>query len=380
MTRLDALFVLRGRPGLGHVTPGLAIAQALAGRGVRVGVASYDNGWRLLAGADLPSGIAARFELPVRPAYEDWPGLDLYDHGVRHVAPILEESGARLLVLGGEYVMAPIGPTLGVATAMIFNPEIMDDQPRNHVPSGLFCRLFAHCDFLVPMEPPGPAGTQIAPFQPLRDRLTPSGPFCLRGGTGGPEGRLFVVANGGGVSFPARTASYSSSGATPARWLDQTRDMTRRAVEELHARLGPGDGLRVFSALPEADNAALAARFAGPEVGIGPPSLGYYDALDAADVVVSRAGSGFIADARRCRAKVVLWVLEGHDEQLRNACALAERRPATWLARTEAELARALAEAVAAPDGRPPGEPLAENAARLAAYWIERIPGLAGGT
>ena len=142
---IDVLFVLRGRPGLGHIIPGLAIASEFRRRGYGVAVMTYNNGETFLANSGDSYAFDLVRPLRVREEYYDWPGLDLYDHGVREIGPFLTEERPSLCVFGGEYVMAPIGAAAGVRSAMMFNPEIMEDNPRNELPSRLFCTLFASC-------------------------------------------------------------------------------------------------------------------------------------------------------------------------------------------------------------------------------------------
>ena len=51
---IDVLFVLRGRPGLGHIIPGLAIASEFRRRGYGVAVMTYNN-----ACQNFPSVVVA---------------------------------------------------------------------------------------------------------------------------------------------------------------------------------------------------------------------------------------------------------------------------------------------------------------------------------
>lgn len=366
MTHLDALFFLRGRPGLGHVIPGLAIARELAALGARVGIATYDNGLRFFArGGAEAAGVHAILPVDIRPAYEDWPGLDQYDHGTGAVAELVQRTGARLLVFGGEYVMGPVGRVLGCRSAMLFNPEILDDSEKNRIPTALLCRLFDDCDWLIPLDDQDDAAGRARPG--WRPRLLQPGPFVVRAPGCPQQGRRFVVANGGGVSFPAQTRSYSSSSVDPRDWVRQTERMTSAAAELLAARLGPHDCLDVFSSLGDDWNARLAERLADHAVTVSPPGLDYYDALAVADLLVSRAGNGVLADLANTGACGVVWTLAGHDEQLSNARRAKGGRPRTWVSRTEEELALHLGEALRALDQPRPAVPSLHDARRNAA-------------
>ena len=239
------LFVLRGRPGLGHVIPGLALAHELERRGHATYLVTYGNG----AGFLKASGVSNWIDVPLREHYQDWPGYELYDDGVRRIAPVASSFRPQLVFLGGEYLLAPLPRALGVGGAMLFNPEIMEDTERNRLPSRLFCDLFALCDLLIPLRPFARV-RYLAEFGALRERVTPPGPFGLvqeiptqKEGEH-PRGLVILIANGGGVSFPTSTSSYSSTGVTPADWLHQTMALTLAAVEAAVAAAAGSQPLR----------------------------------------------------------------------------------------------------------------------------------------
>lgn len=371
---MRVLTIARGRPGLGHVTPGLAVSLEFARRGHSVSVAGYGA-----AGEFVRSFDQLRY-VPIRkpPAYQDWPGLDLYDDGLRQVAPCVEENDIDLLLLAGEYLLGPLAKVCRVPTAMMFNPEIMTESDRNAMPGRLFACLFEACTHLIPIADPPPAESLLEVFRPLAERLTPSGPFTIRRSPAAtPQDGVFriVIANGGGVAFPASLESYASGEADPAAWLDQTYALTRSAVEaamEL-SRKRPCS-VSVFSCLPAALNERLGEGHRdSPLLRIEPVSGRYYEALEQADLVISRAGAGFVADCETAGAAAIIWPLAGHDEQLYVATNLARNRPRTFVARTAAELRAAALACGAEPDGtersprlREPGD----RAAQLVDYLL----------
>lgn len=359
------LLVLRGRPGLGHVIPGLVIASELRRRGHRAHVLTYGNGSAFLEA----SGWGDWGELPVTPGYRDWPGLDVYDHGLRDVVPKADELGADLVLLGGEYTSAVLGGVLDVPCGLLLNPEIFEDSPRNRRPGRLFRALFEPCPLLIPLR--SAEGIRPLPeLAPLLPRLLPPGPFVFSG-DGGPAGRglEILVANGGGVDFPRSTASYAGDPVDPATWLAETREMTRAAALAALAACAPGDRVTVFSCLGEEWNRTLREEAgSGAPLEVRAPAMDYYRQLGRARVVVSRAGAGFLADAGAVGAEVVLWGLTGHDEQRANAEELCRRRPGTRLARGRDDLAEAVAGAVASARREPPaGAPDGDPGARVAA-------------
>lgn len=383
----DLVFVLRGRPGLGHVIPGLAIAHEMRARGWRPRLLSYGNGSAFLRASGEPDWA----ELRVPGRYLDWPGLELYDHGVGAVLPRVEEIRPAAVVLGGEYLLAPLAAAVHAPVGMIFNAEIFEDTPRNRSTSRLFARLFDSCAFLIPLHPL--EGRYVPELERLRDRLLPAGSFGMRdrnaprgapvtdGRSGEAGGIQILVANGGGVSFPARTASYSSGRVPAGRWLRQTREMTRAAVEAALEVAGAHDQVVVFSCLGEEWNAHLAACVSGRNLLVRSPSLEYYRYLAEAAVVVSRAGAGFLADADATEAQVVVWPLREHDEQAVNAAVLGAARPGTYVVRSVRALRAAVLAAVTrARGGASPraGTGIAAERTRQVADALEA--GLAGRT
>lgn len=356
------VLVLRGRPGLGHVTPGLAIARELRARGHRVRVLTYANGARFLES----SGWDDWEEIDVAPGYRDWPGLDLYDHGVQEIAPRCEALGADFLILGGEYLLAPLGEVLDRPTALLLNPEILESGARNRLPGRLFGVLFESCELLVPLHEPAPV--ELLPeLQRLAGRFTANGPFLLAepsGGGAAGSGLVVLLANGGGVDFPASTASYAGTPVDPRQWLEETREATRASVRSALEATGPEDRVILFSCLGEAWNRELAHESGHAEqLTVHAPSTAYYQVLSRADVVVSRAGAGFLADTATTRAEVVLWTLAGHDEQALNARRLSAHRPRTRVADGASEVESAVASAIAAARREPVAAASAPDAA-----------------
>ena len=80
---------------------------------------------------------------------------------------------------------------------------------------------------------------------------------------------------------------------------------------------------------------------------ICPPSITFYTSLAEADLVVSRAGVGFVADVQSTASDVILWCLTNHDEQRSNALRLSTARPATFFANDRRQLETLIIDAFA---------------------------------
>jgi hypothetical protein len=234
---------------------------------------------------------------------------------------------------------------------MLYNPEIMEDVPRNRIPSALFCALFKDLDFLIPLRS-FDERRMLPNFAALRERNWPPGPFLIhssnsRDGLADGHGLVILIANGGGIDFPKAADSYASQEIDTTRWLDETRLMTRASVEGALAAIRPEDRIFVFSCLGDAWNNELEREFAATSaVQVCSPSIDYYSTLERADVVISRAGAGFIADVENSDANVLLWWLGEHEEQKANAIGLCQKRARTRMCSSPAELKTSVAEAV----------------------------------
>ncbi|MGB7158942.1 MAG: glycosyltransferase [Tepidisphaeraceae bacterium] len=340
------LFVLRGRPGLGHVMPGYALAQELKRHGHVVRILTYRNGTAFLAHAGWDDLV----DVVVESAYRDWPGLDLYDHGVGVLLPLVEEFEPDVVVLGGEYLLAPLGEVVHAPVGLIYNPEIFQRSNRNRLAGRAFGALLRRCDFLLPMCP-APTGDLLDAGRTVVRRSWPPGPFrpgpsredATRRDT---RGLSLVIANGGGIDFPTAARSYASVDVDPELWLTETAEMTQASIAAALAVASDDDTIAVFSCLGPEPNREISRLTDDRRVMIEQPGSTYLEAVEHADVVISRAGSGFVADAEASRAHVVLWALTHHDEQQANAEGLVRRRAGTARCRSARDLRLAVAEAV----------------------------------
>jgi len=311
-------FVLRGRPGLGHVVPGAAIALAMAQRGHDVEVVTYGHGTPFLATVSDTLTVA---QISVPEGYHDYPGLTIYDHGLRWLVPHLHQYPADLLILGGEYVLGMMSSLLSCPAAMIVNLEIFEDCPRNAEVAEFFHLAFRDIAGLVPLRPykGGPIEPRLRMFL---DRLAPPGPFRLQDvlsmdATPSHDGRVVLIATGGGMSFPQSTTSYSEGAVSSERWRAQTYETVITAVQTILRSCAPEDRVEVFGDLDP--DTVLKRTGHDNRVRVQPPSADYYRVLASANLAVLRAGAGALADLESFASASVVWPLEGHDEQFQNA-------------------------------------------------------------
>lgn len=369
---VDALFVLRGRPGLGHVSPGLAVARDLVARGAKVGIVSYGPGHTYLQEIDDFPFVLEKVEVSTE--FREWGGLTLYDGGVSALGPILERLEPRLIVLGGEYMIPPAVAAAGTHVSLLLNPEILLKGDRNLRAARLFSYVFRACDSFVGLGPFPPGDRLIEAFLPIRERFLGSGPFpahrALLEQTRRPGGRVVLIANGGGTEFPNDTSSYSSQANQASIWLEQTLEFTRAALEAAVDTEGADATICVFSSLPPQLNEGLRMSFLRDDrVTISEPSPNYYEVLAHADVVVSRSGLGFVNDLNMTGAGAVLWSLAGHEEQAENARRVVRERGNAVYVEKPHQISQAIREV--SPERRP-----VQSAAELdnlhqvaAAYW-----------
>lgn len=359
----EVCFILRARPGLGHVVPGLAIAKALLEKNVPVSIVTYENAVEF-AGEIV--GKKRVFGLCKDNAYCDYPGLELYDDGFRKIEPLLKARGARHLVLGGEYVLGFAAPYIAQHSAMIFNPEVFVDVPRNKALEQFFVGAFAGNDLMIPLQP-APSQPLMESSRALQSKFTACGPFRLQDvpATEGGEqsvhkrGRLIVIANGGGLAFPADTSSYSAKTQGGLEWVEHTIAMTIAAVRTLLNRLDDNDEVLIFTALTDAFSAQLDEAIAGDvRFTYLAPCARYFSAIRNADLFITRAGAGAVSDASDLRAACIFWPLVGHEEQAANADEAA-RTQGRWKASTPAEMEKVVRYVLdAAPPAFEPPDPV----------------------
>lgn len=343
---MKILFVLRGRPGLGHIMPGLAIALQAVSRGHQALILTYGNGVTFLS----QSSSIDWQSISISNEYTDWPGLNLYDHGLRVIAPIVEDFDADLIVLGGEYLLAPLQDIVKRPCVMLFNPEIMEKNERNLMPTRLFLALFKHCQFLAPLQPLH-SNNYFDTFLSEKNRILPEGPYVPfkhnKQKNNKSHGQCVLIANGGGICFPSSTQSYSSAASDPQLWIEETRQMTLQAIKTTLHYLSAQGKVIVYSCLGDKGNKQLLAELTQEQsIEIHPPSMSYYKVLSEANIVISRAGTGFIADVQTISAEVILWCLPGHDEQRDNAQRLCANRKSTFFADDTHQLEKLIIETI----------------------------------
>jgi hypothetical protein len=312
-------FVLRGRPGLGHVIPGLRIARALLGRGHRVQIVTYGAGSALRAGSFFEDWV----DLEVGQAFRDWPGLHPYDDALGSLGQIWRNEPAAVTVLGGEYLLPAVAPAMGGGHVVaLINPEIGRDAPYNGQRGEVLAAFLHPANHLLPLTSPSPK--MLPSWRPLLRRCWPAGPIAgpllsERVEDGGRRGgRLFVISTGGGIDFPQITKSYTGSEVSPRTWVEQTSDMTRLAAVHLLKVANASDAVAVFSCLREDWMTRLVEDLDDDRLKVSAVSLEFHDVAARADVLVCRAGVGGLADAMAVPGTGVLWALEEHQEQIRN--------------------------------------------------------------
>ena len=312
--RMVALFVLRGRPGLGHVIPGLALAKAAYDQGMEIHIASYSNGYEFLSGRGPIDIEYTLHQLEVRKDYLDWPGLCSYDHGVRKILPLIEKIGADLCFFGGEYLMGPLVSGTGCKSVALFNPEILIDTQKNRGPSTYLTNLLSGSDYLLPLDQL-PQGKPLINQSKIRSKIIGCGFYTLPSFSTRSNENIIVIANGGGIEFPSNTASYSSEKTDASKWVEETYDFTHKAIESALNCFDKNAQLRVFSCLGEESNKSLQQISSTDRLQVSSVSLEYYRYLSESKLVISRAGVGFLSDVKNISGGKVVWSLSGHDEQ-----------------------------------------------------------------
>lgn len=361
------LFVLRGRPGLGHVIPGLSIGRVLEKRGHYVRYVTYSEGSKYLKGCKNVDVIS------IEERYDDWPGLHPYDHGIRSLMPIVNQMDPDLVVLGGEYLLPASLTAMRIPAVCMLNLEVFDDNDRNRVPSALFTHQFKMCVGLIALD--SAMGEELLPeFEAVARRLIAGGPFR-------PEPAELVnpwrdesvvrilICNGGGVSFPMSSASYGdSAGLSWRKWL---ADITNACIQAASDFGGPEGEVVAFSCLAKD---AIPQGFREANVEVLPAGPGFHQYLPFADVVVVRSGLGGLADASARDVPSVVLTLPGHEEHSLKAMQFRAGGRNRYVASSISEAHNALRAAIAIgiSSKKEPGL-ISTQATMVAAHELERL-------
>src|SRR5713101_403867 len=142
------LVVLRGRPGLGHVSPGIALCEAFANAGHEVHIATYENGATLLQA----NRTFIVHSINMKSGYEAWAGMNLIDDVCLKLRPLYRDIEPDVVVFGGEY-LAPLA-TLDwtCKKVMLVNPEVFVNKVHNKPYQALFTEAFKSIDLLICLD------------------------------------------------------------------------------------------------------------------------------------------------------------------------------------------------------------------------------------
>lgn len=269
---------------MGHVAPGLAIAEALVARGCPRAAVLYVGSARGVEATRVP---AAGFEVVLLPGRGIRRALTVDNVGAvvglavafaRAFVLLLRRRPAVVLALGG-YASVPCV----VAAVLLRIPVVVAEQ--NAVPgaanrlAGRFARACAVSFPDTPLRRAVLTGNPVRPDVAAVDR-SDAGRAAARARLGIAPGRAFVLAYGG--SLGARTVNRAVWAARE-RWADRTDLAVRHVV-----------GDRGWDELPD-----TATRTDGTG-GLQYQPVRYEDdmptALAAADLVVARAGASTVAE------------------------------------------------------------------------------------
>jgi hypothetical protein len=316
------MFLLRGRPGLGHVTPGLALAEYLQ-RTTRheIVICTYDNGVKLLK----RSGFKV-VDLDLTGNYAVWSGMNVIDHFALKLTPVLKQFSPQLVIGGGEYLlplMADCCP--GMKFALIYNPEVFARSPHNETFRSIFFSIFSKSHYLICQAAPPPKKHLWKEAVPLvYGKSIYAGPL-LRPETSTPQGDKpkkhfeVVVANGGGLNMPETTSTYSLKSNDSMLWKKQNCEFTEEAIVQL-LKLGLKNlKVHVFLCLTPSEIALLKKKYGHHRcIKFYSFSLEYMQRLQTAQLVITRAGASSLGEIIALKKNAVLWPLTGHKEQERS--------------------------------------------------------------
>jgi hypothetical protein len=327
----DVVIIARGRPGLGHVTPAVSVSKSLACIGVSSCIYSYDQGWLFLQSV---KDIAC-YEIPVIKDYLDYPGLYSYDISSSFLRAIEEKHSPKMILLFGEYMLPRIKLKTCVFVGLVFNQEIFEASSSNIYYHPIFLDEFSYCDFLIQL---GPKKEDIE-YLPFPDvEVLGCGPFplsCVESPVykhSVTNKKTLLIGNGGGLSLPQFTSSYSSSSYLANKWSEESKEYTRALILAAVKYDNIGSIL-VYSSLPQKDNNALCCEFSYyKDIQISTISCQFYNDILRADIAISRCGLGFLNDVVFHDVPAAVWCLNNHLEQQKLVQSMSEQhRNILWL-------------------------------------------------
>ena len=322
---MKILACLRGRPGLGHVTPGLVLLDYMKKNiaGCEILICSYDNGISFLKETDYKV-----VDLNINPSYECWAGLNVIDDLLLKVQPVIQDFGPDFILSSGEYLLPVIQPFTNARMGLIYNPEVLMAKAHNRPYKDLFCELFSRCEVLIANGYPLQQHDIWEEAQQVYERsvktlLVRSPRLPVRQSVK----KTFLVGNGGGVSLPANTSTYSNSADLVQIWKKQNVEFLQHTLSiikeecegeeiEVHAFLcvDQPDYLRISDQFRE-DKRFLFYAF----------SPLYIDILAIANLVVTRAGVSSIMEIEHYNKQAIIWPLYQHAEQIKTVEEVAGR-------------------------------------------------------
>lgn len=307
-----AYAVIAGGGTGGHVTPAIAVAQALVARGHPAASIRFVGSSRGVERRLVP---AAGFAVTLLPGRGVQRRLTPANAGavvgilvavVRAVVLLARLRPAVVLSVGG-YASVPCV----VAAALLRVPLVLAEQnARPGAANRLAARVARAAAVAFPATPLPRAvvtGNPVRPEIRALDR-TPAGRAAARAALGLPAGRRVVLVFGG--SLGARRLNDAVLGAL-ARWAS-------RCDLAIHHVTGPQDHDRVRAAAPGL-----------PAGGLVWNPVAFEERMDlalaAADLAVCRAGASTIAElaAARLAAVLVPYPAAAGDHQMHNAHAVA---------------------------------------------------------
>lgn len=335
--------VIAGGGTAGHISPGLAVVDALVARGVPREAIHWVGSRRGLETSLVPDAGLTLTALPGRGIQRRLTPANLGAIGgllfaiLRTVVAFARRRPAVVLALGG-YASVP-----GVVAAVLWRVPIVITE-QNAVPSaanrlaGRFARACA-----MPF-PDGPVPNAVWTGNPVRPAIVAVDPIVDRPGArrrhGVGDDQIFLLVMGG--SLGARRINDALYDALPA-WAD-------RADLVIHHIAGARDHDDLVAGRPLADGDVLDHRLIRYEDDMA-------SVYAAADLVFCRAGGNSVAEIAVVGIPAILVPLPGApaDHQTHNAAALAAPGGAVVVADAELDGERFRAEVdalVADPDRR----------------------------
>lgn len=322
------LFVARGRPGLGHVIPCVALGQALEDQGLDTAYVSYGVGHEMLSWYPTLNVLDVDYIFPT----SGYPGLPLFRGIYPALKKIVVEYKPSLLIGSGEFLLPILSAIEQIPCCMLANTTYLT------IESGYFSEIRSLLHWLynlatINLEYNLISNIDKLPFD-LRTKFIHVGPILRSPQYSSQDNAkkalgfaidqpLVVVSKGGGDQLSSDTIKGKPTAINMKQASLNILHSSASAFPELYDKYSINMVLIGGLGL-ETEELTTLKGYAQPSLKFVEFTANMTDYLQAADLIVGRAGFNFLSEALAYGKKLILVPISSDSEQVTHAIKLNE--------------------------------------------------------